>query len=248
MCRSSAWLAGLADGCLRDDLRHDLEQGNCRMTFEAPPASFNSVKTTRKHNSPHRNLSKTMFLTKSKEGWVMALIPPLITSTPAVLTMSMTPASGKNKKTTITTTTNNNNNNNNNNGKAIINNDNVSNVMSMTPALGPRLSQVSRSQAPVLRPITLLRSSLLRSLDSNFPGNSMGLGIPPLKIKILLESNPLKSRVSVRRSAVYLRRALGPWPAGPDPSATSRAIRSTRSWRAQSARKESSVCFRLGGG
>ena len=27
----------------------------------------------------------------------------------------------------------------------------------------------------------------------------MGLGIPPLKMKILLESNPLKSRTSVRR-------------------------------------------------
>ena len=30
----------------------------------------------------------------------------------------------------------------------------------------------------------------------------MGLGIPPLKIKILLQSNPLKSRILVRRLAV----------------------------------------------
>ena len=30
----------------------------------------------------------------------------------------------------------------------------------------------------------------------------MGVGIPPLKIKILLESNPPKSRISVRRMAV----------------------------------------------
>ena len=30
----------------------------------------------------------------------------------------------------------------------------------------------------------------------------MGLGIPPLKIEILLESNPLKSRILVRRLAV----------------------------------------------
>ena len=29
----------------------------------------------------------------------------------------------------------------------------------------------------------------------------MGLGIPPLDIKILLESNPLKSRILVRRLA-----------------------------------------------
>ena len=29
----------------------------------------------------------------------------------------------------------------------------------------------------------------------------LGLGIPPFKIKILRESNPLKSRVSVRRLA-----------------------------------------------
>ena len=33
----------------------------------------------------------------------------------------------------------------------------------------------------------------------------MGLGIPPLKIKILLESNPLKSRILVRRLAVQAR-------------------------------------------
>ena len=39
-----------------------LEQGNRRMTFEAPPM----------------NLSKTnVSFTKSKEVWVMALIPPL---------------------------------------------------------------------------------------------------------------------------------------------------------------------------
>ena len=30
----------------------------------------------------------------------------------------------------------------------------------------------------------------------------MGLGIPPLKIKIKLESNPLKSKMLVRRLAV----------------------------------------------
>ena len=36
----------------------------------------------------------------------------------------------------------------------------------------------------------------------------MGLGIPPLKIKILLESNPLKSSVLVRRLAVSSRLAV----------------------------------------
>ena len=30
----------------------------------------------------------------------------------------------------------------------------------------------------------------------------MGLGIPPIKFKIMLESNPLKSRILVRRLAV----------------------------------------------
>ena len=37
-------------------------------------------------------------------------------------------------------------------------------------------------------------------LSGNFP---MGLGVPPLKLKILLESNPLKSRILVRRLAVW---------------------------------------------
>ena len=47
-----------------------------------------------------------------------------------------------------------------------------------------------------LRPMILL--SLQRFLGSNFPG----LGIPTLIIKIMLESNPLKSRILVRRLAV----------------------------------------------
>ena len=59
------------------------------------------------------------------------------------------------------------------------------------------------SEGPPVRPISLLRLSLLRLLDSDFPGNSlMGLGIPPLKLKILLESNPLISRILVRSLAV----------------------------------------------
>ena len=38
-------------------------------------------------------------------------------------------------------------------------------------------------------------------LSGRFP---MGLGIPPLKFQILLESKPLKSRILVRRLAVHV--------------------------------------------
>ena len=69
-----------------------------------------------------------------------------------------------------------------------------------------------------LRPISLLRLSLLRFVGSKFPGNSpMDMRIPPLKLKILLESNPLKSRILVRRFAVHPSprvRSLGKPPAG----------------------------------
>ena len=55
-----------------------------------------------------------------------------------------------------------------------------------------------------LRPISLLRSSLLRliawlKLSGKIP---MRLGIPPLKLNIMLESNPLESISLVRRLAV----------------------------------------------
>ena len=43
-------------------------------------------------------------------------------------------------------------------------------------------------------------------LSGNFP---MGLGIPPLKIQILLESNSLKSRILVRRLAVHYEYVAG---------------------------------------
>ena len=57
-----------------------------------------------------------------------------------------------------------------------------------------------------LRPISLLRSSLLKFVDSRYSGKShMDLGIPPFKIKIMLESNPLKSRILVRKLAVQQR-------------------------------------------
>ena len=59
----------------------------------------------------------------------------------------------------------------------------------------------------MLRPISLLRLSLLRLLDSDSPGNfPMGMRIPPLTFKIKLESNPPKSRILVRRLAALKQR------------------------------------------
>ena len=46
-------------------------------------------------------------------------------------------------------------------------------------------------------------------LSRRFP---MDMRIPPLRIKILLESNPLKSRILVRRLAVYGLRQIWPTP------------------------------------
>ena len=55
-----------------------------------------------------------------------------------------------------------------------------------------------------LRPISLLTLSLLRLLDSNFPGNPLtDMRIPPLRVKILLESKPLKSINLVARLAIH---------------------------------------------
>ena len=56
-----------------------------------------------------------------------------------------------------------------------------------------------------LRPISLLRLSLLRLVDSNFLGNSPNdMIIPPLEAKILLESNRLRSRILVQRLAIFV--------------------------------------------
>ena len=71
----------------------------------------------------------------------------------------------------------------------------------------------SRSRAPchyAPSPYVLIKIvPILRFVDSNFPGNSeipygllMNMRIPPLTMKIMLEANPLKSRISVRRLAV----------------------------------------------
>ena len=52
-----------------------------------------------------------------------------------------------------------------------------------------------------VHPVHLLRVFLLRVLESNFPGDSLynytDMRIPTLKIKSLLESNPLKPELLV---------------------------------------------------
>ena len=64
-------------------------------------------------------------------------------------------------------------------------------------------SETRKAANTLLRPISLLTLSLLRLLDSNFPGNSLwAWEFHPLRIKIMLESNPLKSRMLVWRLAV----------------------------------------------
>ena len=56
----------------------NLEQGNYRMTFEAPPESlsFNKQQMDKTTHPPCTSQIQVC-LTKSKEVWVMALIPPL---------------------------------------------------------------------------------------------------------------------------------------------------------------------------
>ena len=62
-----------------------------------------------------------------------------------------------------------------------------------------------------LRPISPLTFSLLRLIDSSFPGNSLwAWEFHPLKIKVVLESNPLKSIMLVRRLAVVYRQPSSP--------------------------------------
>ena len=57
----------------------------------------------------------------------------------------------------------------------------------------------------VLKPTAKLRLSLLRLLDAKLSRKCpMGLGIPPLTSKTLLEPKPLKSGILVRRLAVLL--------------------------------------------
>ena len=61
----------------------------------------------------------------------------------------------------------------------------------------------------IVRPISLLRLIIpARIVGLKLCGKCpMDLGIPPLTIQMLLESNPLKSRILVRRLAVSARNA-----------------------------------------
>ena len=62
----------------------------------------------------------------------------------------------------------------------------------------------SLSSDSLLRPISLLRLSLPSFVDSTLWDIPYGgLGIPPLKAKILLASNPLNSRILELRLAVF---------------------------------------------
>ena len=83
------------------------------------------------------------------------------------------------------------------------------------PALGSVLAGRSAMPRPYLaaRKLTLGSKSNLPTkivpakiawlkLSGKFP---LGLGIPPLQIQIMLESNPLRSRILVRRLAVTPR-------------------------------------------
>ena len=63
-------------------------------------------------------------------------------------------------------------------------------------------------------------------MSGKFP---LGLGIAPLKLKIMLESNPMKSRISVRRLAAPRRARHGgkrcaAAPRRPRPAARARAL------------------------
>ena len=77
----------------------------------------------------------------------------------------------------------------------------------------PRSLEVSSLPPTVrrleLRPISLLKLFLLRYVDSSFRGNSQGHESSTPKNQILLESNPLKFRILVRRLAVAFPLRLG---------------------------------------
>ena len=71
---------------------------------------------------------------------------------------------------------------------------------SLSGARALRGASIANENNCMLRSISLSTSSLLTLLGSNSPGNPhAGLGIQSLRIEIMLESNPLKSTMSVGR-------------------------------------------------
>ena len=88
-------------------------------------------------------------------------------------------------------------------GSAMLSRNYRSRTASAQPASRTQLLRCPYGTNRCIRPISLLRLSLLRFLDSKISGEfPVVMRIPPLRIKILLESNPPKSRILVRRLAV----------------------------------------------
>ena len=92
-----------------------------------------------------------------------------------------------------------------------------------------------------IRPISLLRLSLLRFVDSKLPENPLWTWEFPLKTKILLESNPLKSRILVRRVAAGATNTYAC--AAPNTSAARRSTRRAGGAFLSSTRDLGSGCF-----
>ena len=94
-----------------------------------------------------------------------------------------------------------NNNNNNNNNDNNNDNDDNTNASNNSNSSNSSNSLIDRHVTPDLPtkiiPAKIAWLKLSRKLH-------MGLGIPPFTLKILIESNPLKSRFLVRRLAVAL--------------------------------------------
>ena len=68
-----------------------------------------------------------------------------------------------------------------------------------------RAVQRTRPECPVRSWSRYAQSPCSDCLTQEFRENPYGPGNPPLKIKIMLESNPLKSRILVQRLAVASR-------------------------------------------
>ena len=75
---------------------------------------------------------------------------------------------------------------------------------------GQAARQQVRPSGGQARPVSILRVSKLRFVDSNSPGSPpWAWEFHPSNFKIIPGSNPLKSRISVRRLAVPERESRG---------------------------------------